>query len=72
VDDALLTIAGGMLAGHHAVIAPTIFQIAAGMVDGTGCRLNIAGKFTIGKQGGVLTVWHFQLEGRRVIHALGS
>jgi T5SS/PEP-CTERM-associated repeat protein len=49
-DDALLTIMDGTLAGRHAVIAPAIFQTAAGVVVDTGGALNLAGTFTIGKQ----------------------
>ena len=50
VDDALLTLTNGTLAGHHAVIAPAIFQTAAGMVVDTGGTLDLAGTFTVGKQ----------------------
>ena len=50
VDDALLTITDGTLAGQHAVIAPAIFQTAAGMVVDTGGTLDLAGTFTVGKQ----------------------
>jgi T5SS/PEP-CTERM-associated repeat protein len=49
-DDALLTIRDGTLAGQHAVIAPAIFQTAAGMVVDTGGALDLAGTFTVGKQ----------------------
>jgi T5SS/PEP-CTERM-associated repeat protein len=57
VDDALLTIRDGTLAGQHAVIAPATLQTAAGMVVDTGGALNLAGTFTIGKQKpGTLTI----------------
>jgi hypothetical protein len=48
VDDALLTIRDGTLAGQHAVIAPATLQTAAGIVVDSGGTLYLAGTFTIG------------------------